>query len=611
MSTIPGVEIEFLSADKAQSRGLVVRLTSLDSLYSDSSGCRARIDFPDKWHTVAQIALNGERLHVILVGHLYARSANTFDSGESLGILGRIYRQHGIEAVRAEIGGGMFALFVVDLEKQQLHAMCDLLACMPLFYTSNSASVTLATNQFDLQETHKLSRNSCLEYLRFGYLPFSSSLFEGVKRLGPGQILTADLASGSIARITEEQLPSYPILSERIGDIDTAVQKLDRAFTRFYSRFNGEPVAAGLSGGYDSRLIAAFANRYNLHLVTFNYPGTSEADVARQVAGMLGSNTHVFEIPEDAPSRFMADFVCGMQTLDNLGSSHVFALLDALVQGNPAYILDGFLGDTIVGGEYYYKLSGGLESTARVLALRDNYKEGIRSLNTYTDICLSGYGRGIELSPLLEAKAEDYVNRVEVESLVSKQLGSCHSHADMVELLKYRFRGRCLISCGPITFLRRNNTLCPYYDTDVFLTCMSIDKRIRAGERLYNAFWRYRFPELTDIPKENTGGRPSQSDVGYRLTHFRKALQRRVEQRLPSFMTPRAKAGGDLAGFTELYCRSAANKKYFHHALQQAHHRLHGAGFDGFLDSFNNQNIPGQLFLRMVSLAALLGKPNS
>jgi len=137
---------------------------------------------------------------------------------------------------------------------------------------------------------------------------------------------------------------------------------------------------------------------------------------------------------------------------------------------------------------------------------------------------------------------------------------------------------------------------------------MSIDKKIRAGERLYNAFWRYRFPELADIPKENTGGRPSQSDFGYRLTHFRKALQRRIEQRLPPFIAPKAKAGGDLGGFTELYCRSAANKSYFHRAVQQTHHRLHEVGFDSFLNAFNSQDTPRQLFLRMASLAVLLGK---
>ena len=49
----------------------------------------------------------------------------------------------------------------------------------------------------------------------------------------------------------------------------------------------------------------------------------------------------------------------------------------------------------------------------------------------------------------------------------------------------------------------------------------------RSGDRLYNAIWRRRFPELADLPRSATGGRPIDGDRVYRLLNLKTSIERR------------------------------------------------------------------------------------
>lgn len=591
---------------KSKYRGLLIEVNTCERASVDNN-CHIKVSLSPKWQTFAQVAFPDSGIQIFAIGHLYAREANTFNVHTTLSRLGKIYSQKGVEAVKMAIGGGMFALFIIDQAQQKIHAMCDLLACMPLFYSAKTDLISLGTSQFDFKFGNQLSRQACLEYLTYGYLPFSDSLFTEIKRIGPGQIISIDARATVIERITDIQLPTYPPLNERVHDLGAATREINRVLERFFSRLDDNPLAVGLSGGYDSRLIAAFTQKHKPQLVTFNYPGSREVDTARRVAGLLGNATNVFEIPAEAPSLFNEDFCFGMQTLDSFESSHVFALLDALLENNPSYVIDGFLGNEVIGSHFFYKLVGGMESTMRVLMLHDNYDEKIRQTRDYIDVCQSGYGRAINLSGITGESFSGLPGKSKLEQFVDQQANNCHTHADMLELLVYRMRSSRVIACGPITCLRKVNTLSPFYDNDVMTTCMSIDKRLRAGERLYNSLWRFRFPDFADIPKESTGGRPSQSDYAYRLTHFRNAILRRLARYAPSTQKT-GKAGGDISNFVTQYCNHPANRDYFDQVCEQSKSLLHEHGLGQFLSLSLEDDFSRKLYLRFISLAALLAE---
>lgn len=554
-----------------------------------------------KWRTFSKYQCEDSSLHLLAMGHLYARQAVTFDVQESLKILAAAYVAGGIKGMQEAIGGGIFALVVIDKVNRTIHAACDLLACMPLFYVREANGITIATNQLDLRDRCDVCRDACIEYLTYGYLPFSPSLLTGVGRLGPGQVLTVEPAPVKCL-VSDQRLPAYPAPLDRIVDPVEACERLDAAFSTFFSRVGDEPVVAGLSGGYDSRLIAAYTRDHSRRLITFGYPGTLEVETARAVAAYLGSSTQVFDIPADAPSRFTDDFVRGMQTLDSLEMSQVFGILDELTSSDGDYVFDGFLGGEVVGSHYFYSLLRGPEPLWRVLTATDRYLAPPQPLSTYADRLGSAFGRRIDLDAAM--RINDAQIAAHLTRMAEEQLPVCHTDADMLELLAYRIRTRCVIACGPVTFLRRVSVLCPFYDVGVFRTCLSVAKSLRAGDRLYNALWRHRFPECAHISKESTGGKAWQSAIGYRVTHFKNAIWRRIAMRLGSGSS---KAGGDVTDFVEMYCMSDQNRARFRERLEVASDLLASIGVRSWAEPCQGSSgIEMKRYLRLSSLALLL-----
>jgi hypothetical protein len=593
-------KVEVVAKAAADARGLVIRIRQ-----EDGGPARILLEASKSGHLPVCFEQEDGALTLVCVGHLYARDAKTFSVEESLPLLAGIYRESGLEAMRERIGGGMFALVLIDKTRRRLSAITDLFACMPLFYRAAADGCVLGTNQFDLSDGIAPSPLACAEYLTYGYLPFHQSLFADVRRMGPGQVLGYALDAPTAPDVSGEALPPYPAPALRIADENEAIDRLDALFSGFFSRLGEESLAAGLSGGYDSRLIASYCRDKKLRLVTFDNPQTREAAYARRVAAELGLATEVFSIPSDAPSRYVEDFLFGTMTTNSLESSHVFGNLRVLGEGRPSYIVDGFLGDTIVGGGYYYKQKLRSEPFWRIVLGRDEYLSPRLSDDVYLARMASGYGRKTTGIPGTLPAQVDAFARGRLLDFISGQGASCPTDADMMELLLYRFRGATSISGGPVTFMRFAPTLCPFYDTEIFTTCMGISKALRAGDRLYNAFYRRRFPELAHTPKENTGGRPCQGVVGYRMTYLANAAYRKMARRLPSWMQRGGRAGGSMDNFMDSYVHDEANRVFFAAAIAGSSESLEGLGLapSSIASALKKNPI---LYLRYASLACLL-----
>ncbi len=542
------------------------------------------------------------------VGHLYARSANSFDVEKSLSLLADVYLESGIEETRKAIGGGMFALFVLDRARGRLYVTGDFLSCLPIYYRSIPDGFLLGINQFDLSDGIMPGIGACAEYLAYGYLPFHGSLFPETSRLAPGQLLSLDLANPSAASVTGETLPTYPALGERIGDENEAVDRMDALFSAYFSRLGDERLAAGLSGGYDSRLIAAYCRDKPISFVTFDNPHTNEARNARAVAATLGSQTRIFGIPDDAPSRYADDFVYGASTSDSLESGHMFANLAVLMDSGPEYLIDGHIGDVIFGGGWYYKLKDRTEPLGRILLGLDEYLDPPQGDEAYLRRLKTGYGRRIgglggNLDSIVDTESD-----ARLREMIATVRPHCETDADISELLLHRFRGAPLTSGGPVSFMRRAPTLSPFYDAGIFEACMGLSKKLRAGDRVYNAFYRRRFPELARLPKENTGGNATQSVSAYRLTHLATSGSRKLVSLLPRWMKSGGAAGGNLDGFQRNYLANGDNLSFFGEVNRRNRDRLADIGIPPATETeITDAPI---LALRRVSLGLLLeGRP--
>jgi hypothetical protein len=259
----------------------------------------------------------------------------------------------------------------------------------------------------------------------------------------------------------------------------------------------------------------------------------------------------------------------------------------------------------VVGGGYFYKLKLRSEPIHKILFGQDRYQLPLLADGVYLSRLSSGYGRKISGLPgSVEPGLEEYATK-SLAGLISRYKAYCHTDADMIELLLYYFRGSLLISGGPISFMRRAPTLCPFYDYDIFTACMGISKTIRAGDRLYNAFYRHKFPELCDISKENTGGKAKQSVFSYRVTHLRNSLYRKLVERLPGWMQKGGNAGGNTDTFLENYVKDPSNKAFFGSVLANADKAFADNGLSRLIDpKISEADL--LMFLRYNSLAFLL-----
>ncbi|ADH86463.1 asparagine synthase-related protein [Desulfurivibrio alkaliphilus] len=578
------------------------------SLRHGVGACWPRLVVADKGHSPVFCEDEQKSLCLICVGHLYASRAKSFVVKESLALLAEAYGRTGLDGVRLEIDGGMFALFIIDKANNKLLAIADFLSCMPLYCKSGEKETLIGINQFDLADGESPTDLACAEYLTYGYLPFHQSLFAEVKRIGPGQSITLPLNKPGRLEISQENYPTYPDPEQRLTDESQAIDYLDALFTDYFARLGDESIAAGLSGGYDSRLIAAYCREKSLRLCTYDSPDTQEAMVARRVAVTLGLQTEVFQVAANSPCRFAEDFLYGTGTGDSLESSHMYAILETLTRNNPAYIIDGHIGDVVLGGGFYYKLKRRNEPLYKIILGLDRYQTPRLPGSTYLERLATGYGRKISALPTHWVEAIEVREKQHLTDLVKRLQKHCPTDADMIEMLLHRFRGALLTSGGPVSFMRRADTLCPFYDRKIFTACMGVAKMLRAGDRLYNAFYRRRFPELARIPKENTGGFAAQNLVAYRLTHLKNAVYRKLVNRMPEWLRKDGKAGGDIDSFIGQYVDNAENQAFFQEVFSQTKEQFARCGFQT-IASFPPDNEQKILLLRMASLAFLLSGP--
>jgi hypothetical protein len=181
--------------------------------------------------------VEGPHFSLFVQGHLYCFGCDSLDLDQNLSIL----------LERLERGDDLTLAVTVDWQ-----------GFWPLYYRADRGAVHFSNDQFSLGAIAALSEAALHEYLKYGYLPFSESLFDSVHRIGPGETITVGLSehtetcSRDVGRV-----PLRP-LSERYRSTEEASTELVAAFDSYFARFDGRRWAVGLSGGYDSRLIAAY-----------------------------------------------------------------------------------------------------------------------------------------------------------------------------------------------------------------------------------------------------------------------------------------------------------------------------------------------------------------
>lgn len=218
--------------------------------------------------------------------------------------------------VEAAVGRaiGMFAVALWDRREQVLHLARDRMGEKPIYYGQVGRWFLFGSELKALRAVENgprtIDRRALALLLRHSYVPGPYSIYEGVRKLSPGSILTvgADKPERARAYWSLAQVVQAGSAARFTGSEAEAVDELDRLLRQVIrgQMIADVPLGAFLSGGVDSSTVVALmqaqsARPVRTFTIGFEERAYDEARHAQAVARHLGTDhTELYVSAEDA-----------------------------------------------------------------------------------------------------------------------------------------------------------------------------------------------------------------------------------------------------------------------------------------------------------------------
>jgi asparagine synthase (glutamine-hydrolysing) len=294
-------------------------------------------------------AAQAEGVHCVFAGRLHGTA------GSGAEAMARGYRRSGGEAL-AELRGS-FSVAIWDDVRKQGFLTCDLLATRQWLVWGGAGYLLFATELRDLLAVLPArpgpDPTGFLMWLAGGTCPEGLTLYEGVSRLGPGELL--ELSPGS-ATTTVYWRPRYAgtLPGSRAELAASFRQRLERATA---SRLSAVSNGVVLSGGLDSSIVTTFAagslpQGARLRTYSAVFPGAEfdESDKIAALTSALELDPAVFRVEPRGTVRLAVEHTkrWGLP-LNGAGALIDMTLVHEAARDGAAVVLDGQTGDEVLG----------------------------------------------------------------------------------------------------------------------------------------------------------------------------------------------------------------------------------------------------------------------
>ena len=312
------------------------------------------------------IVFNGEIYNYLELRDQLLAAGLTFTTNSDTEVILKGYARFGVDVLSHL--NGMFAFALYDPRRGELFMARDRFGEKPLHYFVTGDRVYFASELLALREFRdcpgSLSEEGLLEYFGFGNVSAPRTILADVHQLAPGHAMVV----GKEGLRTFRYYRRSP--GPSISGIDDA--QIGETLTRAISmRLRADvPVAALLSGGIDSSLIAVLAQRASsspLQTFAFGWAGEDdELPFARVVAERAGTHHHEIVLDRTA---FAADLPGIVRAMDGPQSDSaavvVYGLCREIAGNGIKVVLSGEGGDELFGGYPWYLGAGGARSLAK------------------------------------------------------------------------------------------------------------------------------------------------------------------------------------------------------------------------------------------------------
>ncbi|MBL7742106.1 MAG: asparagine synthase (glutamine-hydrolyzing) [Chitinophagaceae bacterium] len=292
---------------------------------------------------------------------------------------------------------GIFGFALLDQKNKCLHIARDRFGVKPIYYYFKDNQLVFSSEISPFKSYIKMEydRENVIEGLKMRYVGAPDTIFNDIKKMEAGQLLTFDLSKKEIVLVKEYYVQT-PKMGSRKQEASSLVKEYGDLFEQAVERQLMSDVEIGvlLSGGIDSALVAAVAKNKSVKpLKTFTVgfkEGLFESDeieMAKVTAQTLNlENIHVrtdfTDFIEDlkkiiriVEEPIATNSIIPMYSLSKLTSEHVKVVLSGQGADEPLYGYRKYKGLIFLK---HLERSGLLRTGLKLTGLKNFKKEDVR-----------------------------------------------------------------------------------------------------------------------------------------------------------------------------------------------------------------------------------------
>lgn len=427
---------------------------------------------------------------------------------------------------------GVFNIIIYQKDKNIFYIFNDRYGVLPLYYYLDNGKFIFASEvKAVLKEKNvkrKIDWDAWSDYFSFRYILGNKTFFKQIKSLPEASCLICQNGKIMIEKYWDYSMVQIDYKHDENYFLDKGKQLVKEAILK-----SSKGIDRGicfLSGGYDSRCLAAGLKKYtnvNFDTYTTQHP-TGEKDyvLAKKVASNLGVKNYFVKHPKNIYQKY---FLKKIRLLDGMVQEHLWALPLANHFKKTSFVFDGLAGDLFLKGLFLdnYNLS----------AISNNQKLS----SIIADQC--GYDLFF-IRKFFKKEIKKQLN-FSKKNLV-KELKSVPKGENRISIFfaKNRTRNALCLSSQNIFF--RLNKRFPFLENNLVNFALSIPPSIKIGDHLYLNILQESFPEIKNIPTTNDNSFLKKLDklIWDILTRLR--LQRLIKSFLKNYLFARQLSNSDI-----------------------------------------------------------------
>jgi asparagine synthase (glutamine-hydrolysing) len=341
------------------------------------------------------IVYNGEVYNASAVRARLEKEGVRFRTRSDTEVVLRLYERDP-ERVEEELVG-MWAFAIHDRRRRRVRLSRDRFGIKPLFWADVGGRAAFASElrcfdpiRADAPGTFAFDAEAAHAMLAWSYVPETSTIYRGVRRVPPATRVDIDLATGKQRSRTYWSLrPSTE--ASRVGSLEDAMEFIEPILKRAAQEHleSDVPIASFVSGGIDSALVTAYAVEQSTKPIEafsigFREQLFDESPAARATAARLGVQHHVEYLDEDIARSAVADALLSYDEPFGDSSAVATYLLARTVAKTHKVALAGDGGDEVFAGYRKHKILGVRRALGRT-GLRPLVAQALATIPARTD----------------------------------------------------------------------------------------------------------------------------------------------------------------------------------------------------------------------------------